>query len=747
MKKLRVSGLPRRSCPPAMALCLASLLALLSAGRGSMGNQEVSAIQGCKQALNVSVLGALPGGGWDNLRNVELGLVLGRSYSQCRTTEDGEYLIPDQVYVVPRRESVVETRAELMDEWLSYTDTWAASINAELSFLPSLNGKFSVDFQNVRKYSLEYETVTARVQLRHNIYSVKASEAPGFHPDFLQHLLILSDHLENNQTREAQYLAEMLVLKYGTHVLTHVEAGATLVQEDQVKREFVGNQAGEKSNITLAASALFYRTVNVGAAASWQEQNQFIQNYMRNLVASKTRSHGGLPFYPGITMQTWQGGIGNRLVAISRSGLPLPALLEPEALPELPPPAVHRVAAAVRSAIYRYYEVNAHPGCLRRGEPAFNPKANVEDGSCSGGGPANYSFGGVFQECEAVSGEDAGDLCQNYRTPNPLTGNASCPANYTASVLNSELKTSSKTHSVCQQQCETCWLFFSCCQPVCTLRELRSVVRLAASWCAPTQASLPAAVGFLFGGLYSPNHPNPLTRGQTCPSYFYPLTLFGDLRVCVSSDLELGTAQAVPFGGFFSCQVGNPLAGLMNGQSAGFLQEMFYQDSPTVHPMKCPEGYSQHQAYLSDGCQILYCLRAGTLSDQEQVAIRMPPFLPRPLLLNNSSCSQRLSVLVDSSGQQVWVRQKGCDHWQQANINDQSLPANLLSQAASGPSVGAIVGACLGIIVGVVAVALGVSYAFRYYKKKVYGKIQDSILTGEQTAFGATETTAVPSSV
>lgn len=233
-----------------------------------MGEQRAPGFQGCRQTLNVSVLGALPGGGWDNLRNVELGLVLGRDYSQCLTTEDGEYLIPDRAQVVPRRESIVETRTELIDHRVNDTDTWAAPINAELSFLPDLNGKFSVDCQNVRKYSLEYQTVTTRGQIRHVIYSVKAPENPDFQPDFLRHLLTLSDHLENNQTREAKYLAEMLVLRYGTHVLTDVEAGAALVQEYQVRRELVDSEARDKVNITYAASALFFHAVNAGDGVS-----------------------------------------------------------------------------------------------------------------------------------------------------------------------------------------------------------------------------------------------------------------------------------------------------------------------------------------------------------------------------------------------------------------------------------------------------------------------------------------------
>ncbi|XP_073665542.1 macrophage-expressed gene 1 protein-like [Tursiops truncatus] len=579
-----------------------------------MGEQRAPGFQGCRQTLNVSVLGALPGGGWDNLRNVELGQVLRRDYLQCLTTEDGEYLIPDRVQVVPRRESIVETRTELIDHRVNYTDTWAASINAELSFLPDLNGKLSVDCRNVGKYSLEYQTVTTRVQIRHVIYSVKAPENPDFQPDFLRHLLTLSDHLENNQTREAKYLAEMLVLRYGTHVLTDVEAGAALVQEYQVRRELVDSEARDKINITFAASALFFHAVNAGDGVSCRCRAGF------------SRTSGGTRWPPRCTATV--------------------------------------ACPSTRASPYRNGRRASATGWRPSlGAPVFDPQANVDDGSRGGRCRANFSFGGVFQECEAVSGRRADHLCRAYHIPNPLTGKASCPANYTACARSGGLKTWSEAGPECRQHCRRCRLFFRCCSTVCAIHEHRNAVRLAASWCAPSGASLPTTAGLLFGGLYSPGNPNPLTGSQACPSHFYPLTLFGDHKVCVSSDSELGTAQAVPFGGFFSCQAGNPLAGLVKGQSPGLMKEVFYQDSPTDFPMKCPAGYSQHQAYLSHGCQILCCLRAGVLLDQQQAAVRMPPFIPRPPLLDRSS-TPRLSVLVDSSGQQGWARLQGSDRWQ-----------------------------------------------------------------------------------
>uniref|UniRef100_A0A3Q4MQ72 Uncharacterized protein n=1 Tax=Neolamprologus brichardi TaxID=32507 RepID=A0A3Q4MQ72_NEOBR len=61
----------------------------------------------CRASVNLSItaLEVLPGGGWDNLRNMDMGRVMNLSYFQCQTTEDGLYLIPDEVFVIPHKET------------------------------------------------------------------------------------------------------------------------------------------------------------------------------------------------------------------------------------------------------------------------------------------------------------------------------------------------------------------------------------------------------------------------------------------------------------------------------------------------------------------------------------------------------------------------------------------------------------------------------------------------------------------
>ncbi|TFJ96274.1 transmembrane protein 51 [Platysternon megacephalum] len=703
---------------------------LMAAGAGALE----PGFQACKRALNVSVLEVLPGGGWDNLRNVEVGRVMSLNYSQCRTTEDGEYLLPDEVEVVPLRESRVEVNAELIENWLSYTDAFARSINAEASFLGVLNGKFSSGCQETKTYNVYDQTVTTRVQVRHHIYSVKAQPAFTLHPSFRHQLLAIGNQLENNQSQTATYLAELLVLNYGTHVLTRLEAGASLIQEDQVKLTFLQDKVAEKASITASASATFFGKVNVGIGAAAQVQDELTKSYMENTVDSHIESRGSVPFYPGITLQKWQEGIPNHLVAIGKAGLPLPFFISPEALPELPAPTAKRVAAVVDKAIHLYYAINTHPGCIKADASNFNFQANVDDGSCLGAS-TNFSFGGVFQKCRGVSGLDGEEMCQPYRTQNPLTGGFSCPAGFTPVPLHSEERTASKPQAECHEECHSCWLFFSCCHKECGVRYYSTTVRFTAHWCAAT-GPVPQGSGFLFGGLYSAGEENPLTGARACPSYFYPLSLFDGLKVCVSDDYEMGARFGLPFGGFFSCQAGNPLAGPLKGQSPGLLQDFFYQDSDTAYPMKCPQGYSQHKAYLSDGCQILYCLQAGSLFAQQLAPIKLPPFLRQP----SPNASMAETILVLGEGSQAWVKLQGSGRWRSANVTDEREMAQLFqAQSSAGPTGGAVAGISVAVTLVLAAAIAGAVYGTRRYKSRGYQEVQPpSRLVEEQESYGST---------
>lgn len=124
----------------------------------------------CRASINLSIPGleVLPGGGWDNLRNVDTGRVMNLSYRQCQTTEDGLYLIPDEVFVIPKKQTGVEMNSEIISSWLEQKSSTSNSINADVSFLPVLNGKFSIENQRMKTHQVKDSSTTARVQVRKN---------------------------------------------------------------------------------------------------------------------------------------------------------------------------------------------------------------------------------------------------------------------------------------------------------------------------------------------------------------------------------------------------------------------------------------------------------------------------------------------------------------------------------------------------------------------------------------------------
>ncbi|TNN29134.1 Macrophage-expressed gene 1 protein [Liparis tanakae] len=121
----------------------------------------------CRASSNLSItaLEVLPGGGWDNLRNMDAGRVMNLSYFQCQTTEDGLYLIPDEVFVIPHKETSIEMNSEIISSWLEQSSLTSNSINAESSFFLVLNGKFSKENQRMKTHQVKDSSTTARVQV------------------------------------------------------------------------------------------------------------------------------------------------------------------------------------------------------------------------------------------------------------------------------------------------------------------------------------------------------------------------------------------------------------------------------------------------------------------------------------------------------------------------------------------------------------------------------------------------------
>uniref|UniRef100_A0A3Q3M2E2 Macrophage-expressed gene 1 protein n=1 Tax=Labrus bergylta TaxID=56723 RepID=A0A3Q3M2E2_9LABR len=475
----------------------------------------------CRASANISItaLEVLPGGGWDNLRNMDMGRVMNLSYFECQTTEDGLYLIPDEVFVIPHKETGVETNSEIISSWLEQKSSTSNSINADVSFLKMLNGKFSVENQRMKTHQVKDSSTTARVQVRNLIYTVKAY--PDFTLDtrFAQQAKAIADAIENNQTRNADYLSEKMVLDYGTHVITSVDASS---DSSTIKA-----QAGQST-----------------------QQSSSLQKYQSNIQYSLTQSNGGTPFYPGITLQKWQESTRNNLVAIDRSGFPLHYFINTNTIPDLP-----------HQAIDRYYKVNTRPGCVDINSKNFNFQANIDDSSCEG--PAtNLSFGGVYQECVQMS-SDAGPLCDALAQKNLETGEFSCRSPYISTLLRSEVRQQGYTSYDCYDQRYRCgFLGLSHChRQVCQDNYHVRTARINTYWCS-VNGTAPDNSGYLFGGIYSPSLLNPLTNAKSCPQNFIPVKFLSDGQmICVSKDYETGTRFSVPFGGLFSCQSGNPISG------------------------------------------------------------------------------------------------------------------------------------------------------------------------------------------
>ena len=238
------------------------LIVLLQATAVHFGSAQAAAqAESCEaQATNPTWnrMEVLPGTGWDNLRNLDMGLVFEYDYTQCQLTTDRKFLLPDGYFAIPMQQSDVETFSELIDHWQNHTSVTSTSINAGASFFSVIDGSYSQEYTKVKTTMFNQNSIVARVQIRHKLYVIRLQPGTKLDPKFKTRLLDIAAHMMSNNSQTAHYLSELLIRDYGTHYLTAAHAGAILVQEDFIGSNFALSYEDNQKKITAAASANFF---------------------------------------------------------------------------------------------------------------------------------------------------------------------------------------------------------------------------------------------------------------------------------------------------------------------------------------------------------------------------------------------------------------------------------------------------------------------------------------------------------
>ena len=619
----------------------------------------------------------LPGVGFDNLRNLDMGQVHVYNFSNCQVSKDGKFLLPDSIFLLPVQESKINVYAEYFDHWDNYTSMTSNSINLDVGFYSIVSGKFSAGYSITKSHMHNDIAKSTRVQIRNKLYTVKLQPGAELHPTFKSRLYDIASSIQNNNTEYAQYLSELLIRDYGTHYVSSMDAGAVLSQTDFIRSTDATDMFKYSSYVKASASANFFQKVHLGASFQHGSSQSDTTEFINNRTFSQVVKVGGPPFTPNMTLEEWEKGVPDTLVAIDRSGDPLHFVVNPTTLPRLPETTVRSLSNHLRHAINRYYKVNTHHGCTNPNAANFDFQANLDDRLCSPPN-TNFTFGGVYQTCTIDEGHKTEDLCNAGPNPalqnNPLTGAMSCLTDYTAIHLHSGTVSHVTRKPICNNVCRHCGLFgwSRCCHCESVLASFLSLAKYEAYWCAALPGTpVPESDGYMFGGYYTSKVSNPITGAMTCPRFFYPLHMGEDIEVCVSTDYERGFAYAVDFGGLESCTVGNPLADSKPNDT-----------NPANWPHNCPHGYAQHLVAVEDSCEINFCVRTGALQSSKLAAPRLPPFRKHPKYKSN--VTDVLAVFGVYG--EIWVKndEGGWDEIKAGSEDGQDLLKKLGAQDPSG---------------------------------------------------------------
>uniref|UniRef100_A0A914YTA0 Macrophage-expressed gene 1 protein n=1 Tax=Panagrolaimus superbus TaxID=310955 RepID=A0A914YTA0_9BILA len=611
----------------------------------------------------VQALDGMTGVGWDNLMNIVTEPVISSNFSKCQITPDGRFLIPDSVFAIPIQQSQIDQSAQFYDQFNDYwhKTTDEMNINAKAGYgVFSIGGSYSKKNIDTKYTMFSQQTSILHATLKHRAYILVSDLSAGLHPLFKNRLLEIAGYLRRGLSKQAKYLAEMIIRDYGTHYIERAEIGAIIEQEDfiQVKANETATSEFEEIKKAASASLKLKITGSVDGDSTQTSETNTTARYKSMIRQSNFRTIGG-PSVDRLAKLNWNKTMENmmidNLVPLNHQGAFLHSLVVKTNFPELARSELISLGHLLGNVTRDYFERNVIRGCTNPNSTNFNYQANYDDHSCvnikenrvkipgifEGEAPTQppasqppqtqppttttttttttkppprfdiTPYGGVYQKCTPL-GKATEESCEKYLTKNILSNIYNCSHNFGTNKIVSTIQTVKSIEKRSGQVCNDESYFSPECIDY-SFDVLHDHDLLIETYSCEKDGLFEPTGTVYFGGIYDEIEMNPLVGATGCPGRYEAYKIGTKTVVCLSYELEDEKKFRTEFGGFFSCQT-----------------------PPTK--AHCPNGFTQYLATVLNDCEIFYCAKTdNSLKNFNAPTIKRPPFMEDSVMLTNNT--------------------------------------------------------------------------------------------------------------
>ncbi len=342
-----------------------------------------------------------PGFGWDHLRFLDMAPL----YDVSNFNDSDGY--QSCIEMIPLHENKIEMGSTEIDTFDSRTSDYSSNmmIGGSAGYGGfKIGGSYSKEYQTVKKEQSQEKTITLRNEIDYLMVDVILQPSCPLHPQVKKDLIEIAKYQSNNQSLMATYLAQLFVKKYGTHFVSRLYLGGSIIEEDFISRSNYQLSTADKNTYKAAAEASFLGTFSLSASfSSGSAQSQSAMNeYKKRIERKVVNSKGGDVFILGGHMEAWQASVKKNPAIIRRAIENITYFIHEDKLPELTEIALTKVRKVIDEAVNTYVEMNTIRGCMNRDSPSFNWIANVDDSSCA---PVQQTtqFGGFIRTCSEDS--------------------------------------------------------------------------------------------------------------------------------------------------------------------------------------------------------------------------------------------------------------------------------------------------------------------------------------------------------